>query len=59
MGTLADGSTVIFDEDYIRESIVNPAAKVAQGFQPIMPAGYSSMSAKELDGLVAYLKSLE
>ena len=57
--TLAGGSTVIFDEDYIRESIVNPAAKVAEGFQPIMPAGYSSMSAKEIDGLVAYLKSLE
>jgi len=56
---LADGSTVTVDEDYIRTSILNPASQVAEGFQPIMPAGYSSMSAKQIDGLVAYIKSLE
>lgn len=56
---LADGSTVPFDEDYIRESILDPAVKVAEGYMPIMPAGYSSMSAKQIDGLVAYIKSLE
>ena len=56
---LADGSTVSFDEDYIRTSILNPASQVAEGFQPIMPAGYSSMSAKQIDGLVAYVKSLK
>ena len=34
----ADGSTVVADEAYLTESIVDPAAKVVQGFQPgIMP----------------------
>ena len=56
---LVDGSTVTADEDYLRESILNPAAKVAEGFQPIMPAGYTGMSAKQIDGLIAYIKSLE
>ncbi len=56
---LADGSTVTADEDYLKESILNPAAKIAAGYQPIMPAGYSGMSAKQIDGLVAYIKSLE
>ena len=36
--TLADGRTVVADDNYLRESIVNSQAKVVQGFQPIMPA---------------------
>lgn len=56
---LADGSTVTFDEDYIRESILDPAVKIAEGFLPIMPAGYTGLTAKQIDGLVAYIKSLK
>ena len=35
--TLEGGETVVVDEAYLRESILNPAAKVVAGFQPIMP----------------------
>mgnify|MGYP002629407539 FL=1 len=56
---LSDGTSVLVDENFIRESILNPAVKVAEGFQPIMPAGYSSMTPKQIDGLVAYIKSLK
>ena len=57
---LADGSTVVADEDYLLESIVNPMAKIAEGYQPVMPAMFSStLSPKQLDGLVAYIKTLE
>ena len=35
--TLADGTTVIADDAYLRESIVNPDAKVVKGLDPVMP----------------------
>lgn len=56
---LTDGTSVLVNEDFLLESIVNPAAKIAEGYAPIMPAGFSNLSPKELDGLVAYIKSLE
>ncbi|WP_456427909.1 cytochrome c oxidase subunit II [Rhodocaloribacter sp.] len=55
---LEGGGTVVADENYIRESILNPTAKVAQGFSPIMPASFGSLPAEDIDALVAYIKSL-
>jgi cytochrome c oxidase subunit IV/cytochrome c551/c552 len=54
---LQDGSTVTADEAYVRESIVNPAAKVVKGFQPIMPP-FSFLKDEQIQALVAYIKSL-
>ncbi|MFN4034185.1 MAG: c-type cytochrome [Fimbriimonadales bacterium] len=54
---LANGSAVKADEAYIRESIVNPTAKVAKGYPPIMPS-FSHLPKEEVDALVAYIKSL-
>jgi|GEM_PF-3832171 len=54
---LADGRTVKVDEAYLRESIVNPTAKVAKGYPPIMPS-FSHLPEEEVDALVAYLKTL-
>jgi cytochrome c oxidase subunit II len=56
---LADGSSVTADENYLRESILNPTAKVAEGFAPVMPPTYSTLTAKQLDGLIAYIKTLQ
>ena len=53
---LTDGSTVVVDADYLKESILNPGAKIVQGFAPIMPPG--SFSEQELNALIAYTKSL-
>ncbi|TDI76600.1 MAG: cytochrome c oxidase subunit II [Bacteroidetes bacterium] len=55
---LTDGSTVIADEDYLLESIVNPSAKVSSGYGLQMPATFGTMSQKQLDGLIAYIKTL-
>lgn len=55
--TLVDGTTVVADEDYLKESILTPEAKVTEGFQPVMPA--FDMSDEELDALIAFIKSLE
>lgn len=59
--TLDDGTTAVVDDDYLRESILDPNAKVVEGFAPgLMPATLgASLSARQVDGLVAYLKSLE
>ncbi|MFQ5568827.1 MAG: cytochrome c oxidase subunit II [Rhodothermales bacterium] len=53
---LSDGSSVVADDNYIRESILNPAAKIAAGSPPAMPAAYGGLSAEELDALIAFIK---
>ena len=56
--TLEDGRTVVADENYIRESILNPAAKVVSGFKPIMPTFQGLVSEEQLLQLIEYVKSL-
>jgi cytochrome c oxidase subunit 2 len=56
---LADGRTLIADETYIRESIMNPNAKIVAGFQPIMPTFQGLINEEGLLQLVAYIKSLK
>ncbi len=55
---LADGSTVVADEGYLRESILNSQAKVVQGYQPLMPVFQGLVSEDNLVSLVEYVKSL-
>jgi cytochrome c oxidase subunit II len=55
---LADGGSVIADENYIRESILKPRAKVHQGWQPIMPTFQGQVDEAEMIALIAYIKSL-
>jgi len=55
---LEDGRTVIADENYVRESILDPGAKIVNGFKPIMPTFQGLVSEEQLNALVAYVKSL-
>ncbi len=55
---LEDGRTIIADDNYIRESILDPAAKITSGFKPIMPTFQGIISEEQLNALVAYIKSL-
>jgi cytochrome c oxidase subunit 2 len=55
---LADGTTVIADEAYVRESILHSTDKLVGGFQPIMPSYRGQMSEEQLMQIVAYIKSL-
>lgn len=55
---LQNGQTVIADEAYLRESIVNPQAKIVAGFQPIMPTFQGLVSEEQLLQLISYVKSL-
>ena len=56
---LADGSKVTADENYIRESIELPAAKMVKGFQPVMPTFKGLLKEDEMNALIAYVKSLK
>ncbi|HXU36794.1 MAG TPA: cytochrome c oxidase subunit II [Blastocatellia bacterium] len=55
---LQNGGKVTVDEGYIRESILNPRAKIVAGFQPIMPTFQGQVSEEQLLQLVAYIKSI-
>jgi cytochrome c oxidase subunit 2 len=56
---LGDGRSVVADDTYLRESILNPQAKVVQGYQPIMPVFQGLMTEEQVLQLVAYIKSLK
>jgi len=56
---LSDGSKVVVDENYIRESILEPQAKVVAGFEPVMPTYQGRLKDAEIDALIQYIKSLE
>jgi cytochrome c oxidase subunit 2 len=52
---MADGSIITVDDNYIRESISAPAAKVVKGYAPVMPPAV--LDEAEMTALVEYLKS--
>ncbi len=56
---LADGSTVTADENYLRQSVMIPTAKVVKGFQPIMPPFQGLVNEENLLQLIAYIKTLK
>jgi len=55
---LQGGQTIVADEAYIRESILNPTAKVVAGYQPNMPTFQGQVTEDAIMQLIAYIKSL-
>ena len=55
---LASGETVKADANYIRESILDPTAKVVAGFLPIMPTFQGQVTEEQLLALTEYIKTL-
>ena len=56
---LSDGSSVRAEENYIRESILNPNAKIVAGFYPLMPTYAGQLTEEQVMELIAYIKSLK
>ena len=63
---ITDGQPVTVDENYIRESILEPRAKLVKGFGPVMPESYGNkgpadqqLSEKQVESLIAFIKSLK
>lgn len=57
--TLEGGVEVTVDENYLRESMMEPSAKVVKGFQPIMPTQKGQLTEEEIRALIDYIKSLK
>ena len=58
--TLADGTTVTADDEYIRESIMDPNAKIVEGFLPnLMPQNFDTLPDSDIEAIIAYIKSLQ
>jgi len=56
---LSNGARVNVDESYVRESILNPQAKLVQGYGPVMPTFQGLVSEENVMALIEYVKSLE
>jgi cytochrome c oxidase subunit 2 len=56
--TLVGGTKVLANDEYIRNSILNPSSQIVEGFQPIMPTFKGQVTEEQLVSLVAYIKSL-
>jgi len=56
---LSDESVVTADADYIRESILEPGAKVVKGYKPIMPTFKGILTGEDITAVIAYIKTLK
>lgn len=54
-----DGSSSVVDENYLRQSILDPQSQVVEGYAPVMPAYQGLLKDREIDGLIAYIKTLK
>lgn len=57
--TLADGSTVTADENYIRESILEPSSKVVEGFPNVMNTYQGQLNDEQINAIIEYIKTLK
>lgn len=55
---LASGGTVLVDDAYLREAILNPSQHITQGYAPIMPTYQGQISEDGVIALVEYIKNL-
>jgi cytochrome c oxidase subunit 2 len=56
---LSDGSTVTADENYIRESILEPNAKVVEGYPAVMNTYQGQLNNDQINAIIEYIKTLE
>jgi cytochrome c oxidase subunit 2 len=55
---LSDGSTVIADQNYIRQKLLTPGATIPAGYQPIMPSFAGRLTDEDILALIAYIQSI-
>ena len=56
--TLKDGSTVIADDAYLTESMMDPLVKIVRGFEPVMPSYHGILRPGETAALLELIKSI-
>ena len=55
----SNASSLTVDENYLRESILNPGAKIVSGYPNAMTPFAGALSEEELSGLIEYVKNLK
>lgn len=55
---LEGGGTVVADDAYIRQSILQPSSQIVLGYKPIMPTFQGQISETQILDIIAYIKSL-
>jgi cytochrome c oxidase subunit 2 len=55
---LRNGTTVVADENYLRESLYDPNAKIVAGYEPQMPSYKATLKDKDVGAIIEYLKSI-
>lgn len=55
----ADGSTAVVDDAYIKQSILQPTAKVVEGYAPVMPPFQGQLDDAQIADITAFIKSLK
>lgn len=55
---LANGTAVMADDNYMRESILHSQAKIVAGYEPIMPTFAGQVNEEGLASLIAYIKAM-
>jgi cytochrome c oxidase subunit 2 len=58
MRNTADGREVLVDEAYLTESMMDPRAVIAAGFQPVMPSYQGALTPAETAAILEYIRSL-
>jgi cytochrome c oxidase subunit 2 len=56
---IKNGDAVTADENYIRESILEPQAKIVAGFEPVMPTFKGKLKDQEITAIIEYVKTLK
>jgi len=54
---LADGTTITADENYVRQSILDPKSQVVNGFEPVMPTFQGLLKPNQIDALIEFIKA--
>ena len=58
MAPLNDGTQVRADENYLRESILLPGAKIVAGYTNVMPSYQGALKDEDINAIIAWMKSL-
>lgn len=58
MEALTTGESILVDENYVRESIYEPQAKLTAGYDPVMPTYRGRLKEEEVTAIIEYMKTL-
>lgn len=54
---MTDGSTIKVDNNYLRESILEPQAHIVAGFRPIMPTFKGQLTDQDITAIIEFIKA--